>query len=207
MKNLKTTALVASELGALVLSSTATAATYVGNWDPPFGAPFAADLGWRGTAAFFVPDSCVPAGSSVVSNFPTCGGAAAVTSATVQFYDTDVPGTTIATLAISSASMMVQTLYYVAGQLDQLDTSFSNSSAPSADLGSYGVTSTTRFALQFDQSGPRLHWETSTAAGSNDAANFPPQFTITPGVPEPSTYALLLAGLGVLTVVRRRRPR
>ena len=214
-------------------STSAQAAVYTGVWDPPYGAPFGTlttGLGWRGTAEFFVPDTCVPAGDAVVINpLPAilggCGGAATVTNAQVELYDVAQAGTpTLATLVFNPASFYVGLLQYDGGELEGLLTDFSNllttSLAPM-----FGITSSTQFSLIFTLDGPRLAWvdcgyggdygdserssySTSThghgcRGGINsDAPGYQPEFTIS-RVPEPGTLAL--ACLGLLAAAPRVR--
>lgn len=204
---------------AAVFSCSAHAATYHGVWDPPFGAPFT-NLGWRGTSEYFVPDSCVPAGTGFVLNlpyFPGCGGDAVVTSAQVQFYDVTAGGQpTIATLVFDPSSFYIGLLQYTGGALSQLLTNYSNLVNPGEDLSAFGVSGSTEFSLIFTLDGPRLGWRdcgyTSYSAShythpsctfgvNSDAEGFRPEFTIT-RVPEPGTLAL--AFLGLLAVAPRR---
>jgi hypothetical protein len=190
---------------AAAVAGSARAATYSGVWDPAFGAPFTG-LGWRGTATFFVPDTCDPSGTAVISNSPLCGGNAIVTSAQVELYNDAAAGDpTVATLTFNPASMIIDTMSFVSGQLDQLTTSYSNFVNPPENLSAFGVGSSVEFALFFDisaLSGPHLLWrncvessfEPICTSGINDAAQFPPEFTIT-SVPEPGTLALVCIGL------------
>lgn len=202
---------------AAALYGPATAAVYVGNWDPPYGAPFASDLGWRGTAGYFVPDSCEPTGTALVNNATACSGAAVVTNAKVELYDINGPRDLLATIVFSPGSMTVSNLFYVGGNLDQLDTVISGLVEPVAesgvDLGDYGIpVGFTSFGLQFTSSGPGLHFQTclrgrDCVSGVNNGTDFPPEFSIT-RVPEPASIALsglALAALAAPVALRRRR--
>jgi len=57
---------------AALSSGAAQAAIYSGNWDPAYGASFAG-LGWKGTATFFIPDTCL-ASSGWIANTDGCAG-------------------------------------------------------------------------------------------------------------------------------------
>lgn len=206
-------------LACAMAAGPASAAVYTGVWDPPFGDNFP-NLGWRGTADYFVPDSCVPAGSADITNSPACGGLAAVTRATVEFYDTrdsaTQPGTepTRRTLVLDPATMLVQTLRFVGGELAQLETSLSAPVRLISGLADFGVAPNTEFQLQFTlDGGPRLAWRDPICqrAGNtcelafNDYTKYPPQFRIGAApVPEPATAALVaIAALGLALVSRR----
>lgn len=203
----------------LLLALPAQAVYYTGVWDPDYGAPFT-NLGWRGTAEFFVPDFCKPTGTVDVGNVAQCDGLAAVQAATVQFYDTTDPDkNTLVSFGFNPVSLTIGTLRYVDGALTELTTSLSNFVFPDADLANYGVGANNFFSLQFTLAGPSLAWGSCnvdtggcSVVGFNDAANFPPNFVITEvTVPEPGTpllagmALLLLAAFGLRSRARRAR--
>jgi hypothetical protein len=206
------TRLLAPLVLLLGLAAPAHAVVYVGIWDPEYGQPFAG-LGWRGTAQFFVPDTCVPTGSADVDNASACGGAAAVTAASVELYDVANPTPTLATLVFTPSTLLIDTLRYINGELTQLDTTLSDFVLPNADLSAFGVGNDTSFALQFTLENPRLAFASECRgpncdpSGFNDNANFPPDFRITRlQVPEPGTLALVaLAIVGAAAARRRTR--
>jgi hypothetical protein len=189
------------------VAGSANAAVYTGVWDPVYGAPFT-NLGWRGTATYAVPDSCEISGSGDISNALDCGGAATVSSASVEFYDASTSGQgTLATLVFDPSSLIISTLRYLDGNLDQLVTTSSNAAYAGAGLSAMGVTPSVAFFLQFDLAGPHLAWldcADETKYCLRGVNSFAPQFSIS-RVPEPGS--LWLSGLALfvaVTAVRRR---
>lgn len=148
----------------------ANAAVYRGVWDPAYGPDFP-NLGWGGSADFFVPESCIPSGDGVVLNnpflwLPNCAGQAVVTSAQVQLYNlTGLPAVS-ATLDFDESTLDIIKLSFEDGNLDQLLTTPSAFVSPDGGYpGSLGVSSTTEFSLIFTLDtfltrggGPRLVW-------------------------------------------------
>jgi hypothetical protein len=193
------------------LAGPAHAAVYTGIWDPPFGNPFTADLGWRGSATFSVPPGCVLGGSGDVDNFYDCDGQAVVTQATVELYDTDAPESPLATLIFDVQTLLIEALRFDDGELVGVSTGLSARVVPAAGLGLYAIPDTMGFQLQFTLSGgPRLG-VLDTECGSrdcelvfNDAQNFPPQFRIF-AVSEPGSAALGGLALALVAGLRRRR--
>ncbi len=198
----------------LSLAQPAQAAYYTGVWDPNFGSPFT-NLGWRGSAEFYVPDFCKATGTADVSNPLACDGLAEFQSATVQFYDVTDPGLdTIISIGFDPLSLDIGTLRFVDGALTQLTTTLSNFVLPDADLTKFGVSRDTEFSLQFTLEGPRLAWGSCNVdtgcevSGFNDSVNFPPTFVITEiSVPEPGTPVLAAVALLMLAVLRLRARR
>ena len=197
---------------AVWLAGPAHAAVYTGIWDPPFGAPFTADLGWRGTATFSLPPGCLT-GTGDLDNADDCGGNAVVTQATVELYDVDTPITPLAILVFDAGSLEIQTLRFDDGDLVGLSTGLSDDIFVPGGLGSYGVSAAMGFALRFSldlyDEGPQLGVLDTACTDEcdrqfNDAANFPPQFRIRQ-VSEPGSAALGALALGLLAAARRRR--
>lgn len=189
------------------IAGSAQAAVYTGVWDPLYGAPFT-NLGWRGTATYVVPDTCEISGTGDVSNALDCGSAAAVSSAVVEFYDASATvQSTLATLNFNPSSMLIGTLRYLNGNLDQLTTTASNLVAAGSGLTAFGVLPTVAFSLQFNLNGPQLAWQycanqrTDCESGVN---RFAPQFSIS-RVPEPGS--LWLSGLAVAALLAAARRR
>jgi hypothetical protein len=199
---------LAAALGA---AGSANAAVYAGDWDPDFGGDFAG-LGWKGEAMFFIPDSCL-ALSGLISNGNACSnGGMQVLSAQVTFYDFANPSTIYETLTFTPLANTVLGMYVDAShQLSGLNTNFLGPvlSAAGPAAGNY-------FDLVFQKAKVALYYTPDTTYNPGTCASGPlaiegcgvsaniPTMTITP-VPEPSTYALLLAGLGAVGWLAKRR--
>jgi hypothetical protein len=203
---------VVSLVAALGCAGSANAAIYAGTWDPDFGGAFSG-LGWKGEATFFIPDSCL-ALSGLISNSNSCsGGGMQVLDAEVTFYDYANPSTVYETLTFTPLANTVLGMYVDAGthQLSGVNTNFLG---PVESLA--GPAAGNYFDLVFQQSKVALYYTPDTTYNPGTCASGPlaldgcgvslniPTMTITP-VPEPGTYALLLAGLGVMGFVARRR--
>lgn len=69
------------------------AAVFRGIWDPSFGAPYP-DLGWQGSADFFVPDACLLVETDTWFADGACGDMSLL-AATIQLYDVSVGNSVI----------------------------------------------------------------------------------------------------------------
>ncbi len=218
-----TRGLIALTAVSAILPS-AQAAVFAGDWDPVVGGIFP-DVGWKGTATFFVPDACL-ASSGWVANSAGCSGfGMQVQSATVSFYNATVDplGTNVlGSVSIYPPSMSVLEMEITGGLLTGVNATFSSlvSVAPfNLDgMGSYSVAlaffrgssvaaaNTTGAALYYAQgaaSAPSCGVSNST---QGCAAGIPQVHYTVVGVPEPQTYALMLMGLaGIGAMASRRR--
>ena len=190
---------VAAAFGAV---GSAQAAVYHGVFDPDFGGALTG-LDWSGSILFDVPAACL-ASASANATFG-CPGAV-LQSATVTF-----SGLGNETLDFSAhlAGAILGVTFGSSSEVSGINTSFIGS------VQSTTLASNKFFNLLFSGSSVLL----SFMPGANDSPGcaFIPGSgcgfsTTLPGhgmtvslVPEPSTYALLLAGLGVVGFVARRR--
>ena len=196
---------------AATLGGTAHAAIYTGTWDPAYGGIFPS-LGWQASALFDVPDACL---ASSGNNLPISGNCAGfdVLSAQVQFYNVAAPGSILGTYALDT-DVIVNGISISGGNLTGVDTGFFDFfksglsiAGGDADYGFslilfggnkaqliYALPSTTSPACaQFPVEGASCGVSANAATGV-----FAP-------VPEPETYALMLAGLGAIGFAARRR--
>jgi hypothetical protein len=206
-----------SVIAALGCAVSAQAKTYVGSWDPVIGGTFG-NVGWAGSATFAIADSCLVPG--LVLPGPGCG--IQVLDAQVTLYN----GTTLANSTLTethsfsvlsapgAASLTTGMFVGPNNELAGVTSTFIGSEQFTSSLGGNNY-----FGIIFQGPSVQLLWSPyvdgaglpgcglSTVYGcGSTVGSSSPQMTISP-VPEPSTYALMLAGLGAVGfVARRRRP-
>ncbi len=201
---------------AVAFAGSAQAAVYTGMWDPAYGAPFNS-LGWRGTASFFIPDACL-SGSGWIENVSACsGGGMRVIDAQVNFYNLANPGLTVETLTFDPG-VTVYKMFVGEGTLAAVSTDFLGPAHATSSIAGGGAN---YFDLKFLEaltgnvnlyhtlgSTDPICAFTGTPAGCGVSSTSPTiTLRLVPSIPEPQTYALMLAGLGVVGFLARRRRR
>ena len=203
-------------LAALAMTGTARAALYTGNYDPAYGGIFP-ELGWRASVVVDVPNSCRAIGTG--NNIPISGPCAGVDvlSAQVSFYNVASPSTILNSYALDP-DVIVNGINLAGGHLAGVDTGFFDffiSALPIAGNGQYGFSlilfggnlAQLIFASP-PQTSPGCAFLPVPGASCGISVNAATGvFTRVSEVSEPETLALMLAGLGVLGLVARRRRR
>jgi len=211
-----------SVLSAVLLGAAATlgagpaqAAIYTGNWDPAYGSIFP-NLGWSASAVFDVPNACLALGNA--ANVPISGSCAGfnVLSAQVDFYNIANPSTILESFSLDT-DVIVNGINIAGGQLSGIDTGFFDYFVPTLSIAGSGQYS---FSLiLFGGNLAQLIYADPLATSPGCAFLPVPgascgisqtaaigEFSTAP-IPEPETYALLLAGLGAVGFAARRRRR
>lgn len=206
----KATAVAALALvGWVGTVGSAQAAVYVGRWDPLFGGAFP-DLSWSAEAQFFVPDSCLASDGQYDSGHPCIGFAAL--EGLVTFTDTtgvEAPET------LGASSFNLANFTVAGGDLTGVTGLFS----AVTPAGAFAGGGTYSFALGLGGLASTLLSKTPANTGTDcnfanpgtcGQSSAPAQiqgggFVLVSAVPEPESYAMLLAGLGLIGFLRRRQ--
>ncbi|HMN75135.1 MAG TPA: PEP-CTERM sorting domain-containing protein [Burkholderiaceae bacterium] len=206
-------------LGALLgASAPAQARTYGGSFTPPFGGDFP-DLEWSGSGKFYIPDACEAQSTGWYANSgPTCGG---MTISDGQLVFTSI-GSSTTTDVFNFGSAPVVNMYVDGGGLHGVESTFIGGFTSST----YNMVGSTPvwFWLKFEHEiavGPNLSvvqlYFNAVGEGPDcivrgncsvfGASENKAILILTP-VPEPASYAMMLAGLaGLGFFVRRRQQR
>ena len=201
---------------ALGAVGSARAVLYDGNYDPQYGGIFP-ELGWRASALFDVPESCLAIGTS--NNIPISGPCAGfdVLSAEVSFYNIANPDTILETYALDP-DVIVNGINLAGGHLAGIDTGFFDffvSQLPIAGSGQYsfslilfGGNQAQLIFANPPQTSPGCAFLPVPGASCGISATAATGvFARVSEVSEPETLALMLAGLGAIGLVARRRRR
>ena len=209
-------ALSALLLGAAVTLGTAgsaRAALYTGTWDPAYGGIFP-QLGWSASALFDIPDACLALGNG--THIPITGPCSGVDvlSAEVSFYNVAEPDTTLQSYALDP-NVIVTGIDLTDGKLSGVDTGFFDYYVSDLSIAGSGKYSFSLLLYGGTQAQLIYAWPQPTSPGcaflpvpgAECGVSANPAVGVFAPIPEPETYALMLAGLAALGVVARRRRR
>ena len=200
---------------AATLGSTgpAQAAIYNGVWDPSYGSIFPS-LGWEASAVFDVPDACLALGNG--NNIPISGSCAGFSflSAELDLYNVSSPSTILQSFDLDT-NVIVNGINIAGSQLTGIDTGFFDYSVPTLSIAGSGDYSFSLILYGGNRAQLIYADPVATSPGCAflpvDGASCGMSDTAATGVfapiPEPETYALMLAGLGAIAFAARRRRR
>ena len=223
---------VAAALGA---TGSVQAALYTGSWDPPYGAyTIFPNLGWKGTSTFSIPDTCAVGTATVPVTCKTAGFAQVDlyelgnpshneilnfnwTGSDFQMVfnnagqligvDSGLFAPLPATLSQAGSGYYSFSLQF--SSLNGAKLYYSENPRTDSDESEVDIDSSTLKKTQSDDSGSVCNYPITSAGntencGVNDFVNYPARVHYAL-VPEPATYALVLAALGALGLTMRRR--
>lgn len=184
----------------------ASAAVVVASFDPAVG-PAIPNVGFRGTAEFFINDACLSL-TGFIGNADSCSNnTMAVTTASVEFYDLADTNNVLATLTFPGTSFAVNSAAIFLGEVTGFNTSFADP-ALLLELNGFIGTVSLAFSTGDGDNVPggadlQLCPRGGDCVSSNRATDI--TYTTTRDVPEPGTLALLgLAAVGAGVASRRR---
>ena len=208
--------------GAAVLGSvgSANAATYGLTLDPAFGAPFS-NLGWQASGQIELDGNCAAMGNGTFA--ATCTGLS-FSAMSVSFYNVAAPSTILETFDVLTGPVSIQSFTVTGGLLTGIEAGFFANFTPTGASSSIAGNGAYSFAL-YVSAGPvvggsqvsngDLIYFTSPSTGPscifsrNSSASCGVSQNVAVGaitpVPEPKTYALMLAGLAAVGFMARRR--
>ena len=199
---------------AMLVAAPAQATVYRGPYDPSYGGPFP-DLGWKATVDFNVPNACLGQADGTYAVSGNCAGFS-VLSAEVDFYNSTIDPNPLTSPVLESFSLnpgvFVNGVMIAGEHMVGVNTSFFSSFVPvggSASIAGNGADSFSLILLNKSAQLAYAHPVTDPAvcAYYSETCGFSaeaPVGVFAP-IPEPETYALMLAGLGALGFVARRR--
>ena len=206
---------LAAGIVTAIAAPSASAALYTGEWDPAYGTPFPG-LGWRASALFDVPDACLALGNVSDQSVATgpCAGFALMT-ARLELYDTANPAAILGTYALDTADV-VTAVDIASGVLTGIESGYFGRVVPSLAIAGGGSAS---FSLILFNAQAQLAYTRpfgtslfclsqpvkDTACGFSANAAQGVFTAVAPPIPEPETWALMLAGLAGLGATARRR--
>jgi PEP-CTERM motif len=211
--------LAAAALTALVgIAVPAQAAIYNGHWDPGYGMPFP-NLGWTASATFDVPAACLAQADGSYSASGACAGFTLL-SAELDFYDYGAdpnPSTSPILESFSLTTGAVVTGIDIAGNLlSGISTGYFNPVVPGAASSNIAGGGSYSFSLILFNGFAQLLYSNPVTASPICATRPSPGIecgfsknaavgSFTPAVPEPTTTALMMAGLAIMGAVGIRR--